>query len=343
MALYEYTPGALVALPSTTFAAEHIKEREDLQRLLRGNIGVVAPDVLVVAEEFGEFQDAHRRIDLLGVDRSGRLVVIELKRTQDGGHMELQALRYAAMVRTMTYGRLVDVFDAHLLAHPDGDARSARERLEDWLEDAAEEALTTDVRIVLVSADFGREITGTVLWLNDYGLDIRCVRVIPYRLAEKIVLDVQQVVPLPEAADYQIGIRQKQAAVKASSSGADWTQYRVTDAEGITTEPLRKRRAVLAMAQAAVRAGLTPRSLASVLPDARYKHVPGVVEAHEAVEAFAEAYPGLELRRWFVDDPLLDEDGAWVLSKMWGLNTAPALEAIAALVPNGEVSFEPVG
>jgi len=32
-------------------------------------------------------------------------VVIELKRTNDGGHMELQAIRYASMVSAMTFER----------------------------------------------------------------------------------------------------------------------------------------------------------------------------------------------------------------------------------------------
>ena len=31
------------------------------------------------------------------LDNAARLVVVELKRTDDGGHLELQALRYAAM------------------------------------------------------------------------------------------------------------------------------------------------------------------------------------------------------------------------------------------------------
>ncbi len=53
---------------------------------------MIAPDLLVVSEEFGEWDDSRRRIDLLAIDRDANLVVIELKRTEDGGHMELQAI-----------------------------------------------------------------------------------------------------------------------------------------------------------------------------------------------------------------------------------------------------------
>jgi RecB family endonuclease NucS len=44
----------------------------------------------VIAEEYGLSEDSRRRIDLLALDRSGTLVVIELKRTDDGGDMELR-------------------------------------------------------------------------------------------------------------------------------------------------------------------------------------------------------------------------------------------------------------
>jgi len=36
--------------------------------------------------------------------------VIELKRTNDGGHMDLQAIRYAAMVSTMTFKQSVETY-----------------------------------------------------------------------------------------------------------------------------------------------------------------------------------------------------------------------------------------
>jgi RecB family endonuclease NucS len=94
MPIFEITQESIRKIGETTFGAAGIRERGDLQRLLRTQIEVIAPDTLVVAEEFGEWEDSRRRIDLLGIDRDANLVVIELKRTEDGGHMELQADRH---------------------------------------------------------------------------------------------------------------------------------------------------------------------------------------------------------------------------------------------------------
>ena len=86
-----------------------------LEHVLRDHIDVLGDDLLVIAEEYGEWEDARRRIDLLALDKQRRLVVIELKRTETGGHMELQAIRYAAMVSAMTFeqvaGRIWGVRD----------------------------------------------------------------------------------------------------------------------------------------------------------------------------------------------------------------------------------------
>ena len=39
-------------------------------------VEVIAPDTLVIAEEFGEWEDSRRRIDLLGIDKEGYFIVI---------------------------------------------------------------------------------------------------------------------------------------------------------------------------------------------------------------------------------------------------------------------------
>lgn len=93
MAVYEVKQHNLVEIEKTTFAQEGIDERADLQRLLREQIDVISPDTMVIAEEFGDWEDSKRRIDLLGLDRDGNLVVIELKRTETGGTWNFR--RYA--------------------------------------------------------------------------------------------------------------------------------------------------------------------------------------------------------------------------------------------------------
>ena len=149
MAIYEFSQTGIAALMETTFGSVNVQERRDLQRLLRDNVQVISPETLVISEEFGEWEDLRRRIDLLGLDRDANLVVIELKRTEDGGHMELQAIRYASMISTMTFDRAVDVFGRYqtALSKQDGDPRSTILDFLGW-DEPNEEAFGRDVRIV---------------------------------------------------------------------------------------------------------------------------------------------------------------------------------------------------
>ncbi|EDL59264.1 DUF4268 domain-containing protein [Gimesia maris] len=210
MAIYEITADSLRELKETSYAKAGVKERNDLQRLLRMQVEVISPDTLVIAEEFGEWTEGSRRIDLLGVDKDANLVVIELKRTDDGGHMELQAIRYAAMVSAMTFDRAVEVFSGYLnKISSTTDAREALLEHLDWSE-PDEDRFAQDVRIILASAEFSRELTTAVLWLNERDLDIRCMRMKPYQDGEKILIDVQQIVPLPEASAYTVQVREKE-------------------------------------------------------------------------------------------------------------------------------------
>jgi hypothetical protein len=187
-----------------------IRERDDLQRLLRTQIEVLSDDLYVLSEEFGDWEDSKRRIDLLAIDREANLVVIELKRTNDGGHMELQAIRYASMVSTMTFERAERIHDEFLIRIGQRE-KSAKESILEFLkwDQPNEEAFALDVRIFLVSEDFGKELTTAVLWLRERDIDIRCIRLRPYQDGNSRLIDVQQIIPLPEANEYQVQVRAK--------------------------------------------------------------------------------------------------------------------------------------
>ena len=65
MAIHELTHDGLIPVKTVTFASQKIREREDLQRVLRMHIDAVAPDTFVIAEEFADWEDSSRSIDLL--------------------------------------------------------------------------------------------------------------------------------------------------------------------------------------------------------------------------------------------------------------------------------------
>jgi hypothetical protein len=211
MALFQMTPNSFKTLEKASFADLKVRERDDLQRLLRSQIQVLGDDLYVLTEEFGDWEDSRRRIDLLAIDKEANLVVIELKRTIDGGHMELQSLRYASMVSAMTFERAVQIHSGFLERLGD-QANESQNRILAFLgwEEADEENFAPDVRIILVSEDFGKELTTAVLWLREREINIRCVRLTPYKDEERCLIDVQQIIPLPEVNDYQVQLRVKE-------------------------------------------------------------------------------------------------------------------------------------
>ncbi len=225
MAIYRFQSNSLDEVPSTTFQTEGILERRDLQAALKSKIDVIAPDCMVIAEEFSEWSDSQRRIDLLAVDKNANLVVIELKRNETGEHMDLQAIRYAAMVSTLTFKQATEIFGRYLADN--GNEVNAEERLLEFLGwESPDEEFGLDVRIVLVSSNFSTELTTSVMWLMERDIDITCVRLIPYKSDDTVLIDVQQIIPLPEAEKYQVKIKeQAEERREARKTRKDRTQY----------------------------------------------------------------------------------------------------------------------
>ena len=314
MAIYEITSDSLKPLQRTDFVREGLRERTDLQRLLRDRIEVLDPGLLVIAEEFGDWDDSKRRIDLLAIDREANLVVIELKRTESGGHMELQALRYAAMVSTMTFEKAVGIYRSHLQeVGQDEDPESSLLEFLGWGE-PDEERFAQDVRVMLASANFSKELTTTVLWLNQRSLDIRCVRLEPYSDGERVLLDVQQVIPLPEAEEFQVQVREKvQRERQTRSSGRDMTRFDV-EVLGKKYQNLPRQQALFRVVQELVQSGHAPGEISDAVNDKFYKRRFRVAEGDLNEQAFIDAVQQsgekFNPREWFTgDDNLLHYDG----------------------------------
>lgn len=348
MAIYELNTSGLKRLERTTFADKGIRERQDIQRLLREQIEIISDQTLVIAEEFGEWDESRRRIDLLCIDKQANLVVIELKRSEDGGHMDLQAIRYSAMISTMTFEQVVDAHGRYLSSvGSDDDPRQNILDFLDW-DEPDEDEFAQDVRIILASAEFSKELTSSVLWLNEKGLDIRCVKMEPFHDGERIFLDVQQVIPLPEAEQFQIKVRQKkQKEQQARASSRDFSKFTLR-VSGNEYRNLSKRHLMYQLAKSVVESGRTPEDLANIISwrkNQLFKRFDGELDEQQFSEKLMEFDGGGQVpktKRYFCqNDELFIIDGyTYALTNQWGVKTLDAVQLIQESYPDLRVELE---
>jgi hypothetical protein len=353
MPLFEFTDSHIIQVALASFEELGIHERYDLQRLLKASIHVIDSDLYVLEEEFGDWEDARRRIDLLCIDREKRLVVVELKRTDHGGHMELQALRYAAMISTLTFERAAEIHGDYLRRN--GDDRDPRNAILEFLdipvEDYQEVSLSDDVRMILVSADFSREVTTTVLWLNERDLDIRCIRLRPYRWEERVFIDVQQVLPLPEASDYQVRLKEKAVEKKAAEKkfNPDFSRYDVKIGDTVYSN-LWKRALGFRILHTALSFGIDPEELSRKLGRSTATwliSVQGTLDASEFADRVSQIltrFGKYQLNRFFCNDEhLLRMNGRTLaISNQWSISDIQAFQLIAQSYPELKLSFSKI-
>ena len=99
---------------SDQFRTGRILERQGIQARLRDHPEVLEEGLFILAEEFSSWDESSRRIDLLALDRESRLVVVELKRSDQDSFMDLQSVRHAAMVAGMTLEQAVGAHQSYL-------------------------------------------------------------------------------------------------------------------------------------------------------------------------------------------------------------------------------------
>jgi|CXWL01.1.fsa_nt_gi hypothetical protein len=347
MPIYEVTSDRLQEIEATSFSAAGKREREDIQRLLRNQIEIISPDTLIIAEEFGEWEDSRRRIDLLGIDKNANLVVFELKRTDDGGHMELQALRYAAMVSTMTFDNAVEVYGEYLRKNnSDKDPERNLLNFLEWDENDGE-SFAQDVRIVLVSAEFSKEITTTVLWLNNYEIDIKCIRIKPYNDNGRTLVDVEQVIPLPEASNYitQIATKGKQERILRVQN-RDMTRYDVS-VFGETQLNMYKRGAIFFVAKNLCYSGVSPEKINELIywKGDLFLRVDGIQNSDDFIRIITEQREAegrkIDCHRWYCDDEELIhfEGKTFAFHKMWGSRWGTAMNLLKDNFPDARIDF----
>ena len=204
-----------------SFSELGFTERKHLQEWLANQPDALGEDLLIIQKEFDGFDDTRERLDLLAIDKQGNLVIIENKLDDSGRDVVWQALKYASYCSTLSKSQIADVFQRYLDCS--GPGQDAKALICEFLgqEDFAEVVLNpgNDQRLIMVAAQFRKEVTSTVLWLLKHRVYVKCFRATPFRDAGDLFLTVEQVIPLPEAEELMIGISEKEVEEQTSERG----------------------------------------------------------------------------------------------------------------------------
>lgn len=221
-----------------------LTERANLQEWVLEYPTIIGPDVMIVTFEFDRWWSSggvpSDRLDVLGLDKSGRLVVAELKRDVAPDTVEMQAIKYAAMSSRFTPETLA-VQHARFLA-------TRSEKVTDEAALAQLEAHTTtgsltvetlrNPRIVLLAASFPPVVTATAVWLREVGIDITLMRFQAYKTALQTLVTVSQLLPIRDVEEFTVVPRGKAPPAAGDEYPAlPWTVADFVQLQQVTANP----------------------------------------------------------------------------------------------------------
>lgn len=212
-------------------------EVDHLERWVLDHPEVLGGNVRIVTQQFDRWatrggQVAGDRLDILGLDSTGQLVVVELKRDGDK-RVHLQALTYAALVAGFTKDVLGAVHADYLNRSP-GNAPATAEAAEALLAEHVEgdwgEELLTRPRIVLVAERFPSQVLTTANWLVELAsrdLVIQCIELTLFKEPEephRLRATFQQIFPIDDMTDRILGPTATRPSTGVSAEIAERTR-----------------------------------------------------------------------------------------------------------------------
>jgi hypothetical protein len=211
MYLIDKNNNQIMPIDRKSFSELGFKERQNLQEWLAKYPSALGEELLIIQKEFSGFTETSERLDLLALDKQGNLVLIENKLDDTGKDVVWQALKYASYCSSLKKEQIKDVYQTYL--NKNNKDETAEENLSEFFENIEYEEIQLNQgqaqRIILVAANFRKEVTSTVLWLLNYKLRIQCFQVQPFQHNEQLFLDIEQIIPMKNAEDYIISVADK--------------------------------------------------------------------------------------------------------------------------------------
>jgi len=149
-----------------------IKQEADLEVLLENNPEYFfeGSKILIIGRQVTT--NLNTFIDLLGIDKTGNTVVIELKRGKTPRETVAQLLEYASFIENLDYFQLNEIYQDY-----SGEESSLEDYHQQYFQNESDEKVSFNksVRLIIVAQEVSKEIKQTSLFLRKKGIDIYCM------------------------------------------------------------------------------------------------------------------------------------------------------------------------
>lgn len=197
------------------------KETEDLEKWIKSNPTILGQDILIIGEQVPTKSGT---IDFLGIDKSGNIVVIELKRDKLPREALAQAIDYASDVSSWDIDKINEVCTKYIGT-----------RLEDYLNEKFEDVdiqqglpINKIQRILLVGFSIGEPLQRMIEWLsNNYSVSINAV-ILKYVKTKSGDELIARTVIIPEETEKEI-IRKRQIQIPTSDEPGNYNIEELTN------------------------------------------------------------------------------------------------------------------
>ena len=159
---------SLIPLHNRSFKEAEFSERWHLQKWIAKEPSCLGEDLLIIQKEFQDFLETNERLDLLALEKDGRLVIIENKLDDSGKDVIGQALKYASYCALMTTDQICEIYQKYLQSdNAPEQSGNARDLIAEFLDvdDLSEVKLNPGFsqRLFLIAGNFRKEVTSAVV------------------------------------------------------------------------------------------------------------------------------------------------------------------------------------
>ncbi len=189
----------VTSLESVSMSERDFREDDLREWIISDPKSILGEEFLIIGREVA-VQRIGDAIDLLGIDRDGNVVVIELKRGSLQGTVDFQGLKYAAYSSHWDYDKLRDQFEKFRSTNWGRSLYDEETRFTEVLDEFCNEdyTLNQDQRILLVGESIRERLDIVLRWISDRGIDVTVVEFELLADGDRLYLDAEQTIPVPE-------------------------------------------------------------------------------------------------------------------------------------------------